>query len=221
MFFLPSEVEFLSGLLGFLFTVALLSYLVGDNPVYKIALHIFIGVSIGYATLVVMFQVLVPRLLVPVLSGNTLLMLLSLVPLLLFAALLTKLNPRLALIGNISVAYLLGVGSAVAVGGAVQGTLFPQIGAAWSLAETNIVSGIIAMLITAIVLLSFQFWQFEREKLGQAAIILDAYNIVQAIGKGFLVITLGAIYGSMILSGIAIFGERLVAFSQFAAALVP
>jgi len=40
------------------------------------------------------------------------------------------------------------------------------------------------------------------------------------IGQGFLVITLGVIYGGMILSGIAIFGERLVALSTWAQTLI-
>jgi hypothetical protein len=46
-------------------------------------------------------------------------------------------------------------------------------------------------------------------------------HFLTTIGQGFLVITLGVIYGGMILSGIAIFGERLAALAGFVTGLLP
>jgi hypothetical protein len=46
-------------------------------------------------------------------------------------------------------------------------------------------------------------------------------RILTTIGQGFLVITLGVVYGGMILSGIAIFGERLAALVGFVTGLMP
>ena len=40
------------------------SYLIGDNPLFRIAVYLFIGVSSGYAATVVWHHVLVPKLLV-------------------------------------------------------------------------------------------------------------------------------------------------------------
>ena len=41
--------SFLSSLTGFIFTVLILSYLLGDNPLFRVGIHLFIGISVGYA----------------------------------------------------------------------------------------------------------------------------------------------------------------------------
>ena len=71
-------------------------------------------------------QVLYPRLVVPLFEGNLGDRLLAFIPLVLGLLLLFKLSPRTAHLGNPSMAFLVGVGAAVAIGGAVMGTLFPQ-----------------------------------------------------------------------------------------------
>ena len=113
---LPADLaDLLSAVLSLFFTLALLSYLIGDNPLYRLALHVLIGVGVGYGALVVIFQVLIPRLVEPLGSGRTDLQLLTLVPLVLFIFLALKLSPRLAPFGNIGVAFMLGVGTAVTI----------------------------------------------------------------------------------------------------------
>ena len=126
-----AQAELLGSTLSFFFTIALLSYLIGDNPLYRLALHVFIGVAVGYAVLVVISQVLRPRLIVPLIGGDPVVIGLTTIPLVLFVFLVFKLHPRTAALGNISIAYLIGVGTAVAVGGAVTGTLLPQIRTTW------------------------------------------------------------------------------------------
>jgi hypothetical protein len=205
----PGQYDLFGGALAFFFTVALLSYLIGDNPIYRIALHLFIGVAIGYGVLVVVFQVLVPRLLLPMLSGDVVAIGLALVPLLLFIFLILKLSPRTSGLGNLAIAYLIGVGAAVAVGGAVSGTVLPQIRSTWTawtyagpLATLVIVVGTITTLIY------FQFWLRGRSASGDPQRI-PLIRLAANVGQGFLVLTLAAIYGGMILSGIAIFSHQI------------
>ena len=125
----PELATLISGVLGFAFSVAILSYLIGDNPLYRLALHIFIGVGVGYAALVTIYQVLIPRLVEPLTSGSTDVMLLAVVPLVFFLFLIFKLSARLSDWGNLGVSLMLGVGTAVAIAGALRGTLLPQIAA--------------------------------------------------------------------------------------------
>ncbi len=216
----PGQVELISGVLSFFFTVALLSYLIGDNPLYRLALHIFIGVSVGYVALVVLYQVLVPRLATPLLSGNPALIGLTLVPLVLFAFLALKISPKTAAVGNISLAFLLGVGVAVAVGGAVTGTLFPQIRSTWLSvmpgAEGGFLNNMIIIIGTVTTLLYFQFW-LRDETVLSGAMRIPIMRFLADIGQGFVVLTLATIYGGMILSGIAIFSERLIALYRWVA----
>jgi hypothetical protein len=57
-------------------------------------------------------------------------------------------------------------------------------------------------------LLYFQFWLRGETATGGAERAAPM-RVLADIGKGFLVVTLGAIYGGMILSGIAVFSERV------------
>ena len=57
-------------------------------------------------------------------------LILAIIPLLFGVTLLAKLSPRISWIGNFAMAVLVGVGAAVAIGGALLGTLMPQLSAA-------------------------------------------------------------------------------------------
>ena len=57
-------------LLGFVFTLFIFSYILGDNPLFQFAIHVFIGVAAGYVTVVTLFNVILPQLVFPFLSGN-------------------------------------------------------------------------------------------------------------------------------------------------------
>ncbi len=219
-----SQAELLTGALSFFFTVALLSYLIGDNPLYRLALSLFVGIAVGYATLVVIYQVLKPRLIAPLLSGNVELVALTSVPLVLFIFLVLKISPRTAALGNLSIAYLIGVGAAVAMGGAITGTLTPQIEATWlSLmpdAGGSFVNNAVVVVGVITTLLYFQFWLRGRTSSGetQRAALL---RFVAGIGQAFIVVTLATIYAGMILSGLAVLTERLMALYDWIIAFMP
>lgn len=226
MSFTPAQIELASTVLGFFFTVALLSYLINDNPLYRLALHIFVGVAIGYVTLIALYQVIVPRLVEPARTGDSTAALLALGPLLLFVLLIFKLSPRTAQIGNLSIAFLIGIGTAVAVGGAVTGTLIPQVGTTWlSFLPSGdnplmAVNHIVIVIGTIATLVYFQFWLRGQTSSGAAGRI-PVINVIEKIGQVFLVITLGVIFGGMILSGIAVLSEQIATYGGWVAGLLP
>ena len=110
--------------MSFLFTLLIFSYLLGDNPLFRIGTYIFIGIAAGYVAAVAWWQVIYPRLLYPLLTGTLMEKALLGIPLLLSGLLLMKAWPRLSFLGTPAVAYIAGVSAAVTVGGAVIGTLF-------------------------------------------------------------------------------------------------
>ena len=57
-------------LVGFTLTLFVFSYAWGDNPFFRIASHLFVGVAAGYATVIVIYNVILPQLIFPLLSGN-------------------------------------------------------------------------------------------------------------------------------------------------------
>ncbi|HXV43799.1 MAG TPA: hypothetical protein VEC96_12110, partial [Anaerolineae bacterium] len=104
-------------------TLMVFSYIFGDNVLFKLAAHIFVGVAVGYAIIVVWHQVFYPALS----SGNVL----SALPALILCVLLIfKIRPTQGgltnALGSLALAFVLGVGVALAIGGALVGTLLPQ-----------------------------------------------------------------------------------------------
>ena len=64
------SIEFLAAVVSFLLTLMVFSYLVGDNPAFKIAVYIFVGVTAGYVAAVAWWQVLLPDLIRPLMTGT-------------------------------------------------------------------------------------------------------------------------------------------------------
>ena len=52
------SLDLITGLLSFVFTLFIFSYLIGDNPLFRIAVYIFVGVSSGYIASIAWWQVL-------------------------------------------------------------------------------------------------------------------------------------------------------------------
>ena len=119
--------EFFANAASLLITIMIFSYLVGDNPVFRIAVNVLVGVAAGYVAAVAWWQVLLPRLIVPLLAGPGQTRAMLAVPFLLSGLLLMKAWPALSRLGAPALGLLVGVASAVAIAGAIQGTLSPQL----------------------------------------------------------------------------------------------
>ncbi len=112
--------------IGFLLTVMVLSYLIGDNLFFRLAAYLFIGLTAGYLTVLLVNRVLLPHMVLPLISGSGPERWWLLVPLVLSLLLLIGQIPRLSLASRIPLAFLAGISAAIAIGGAVFGTLIPQ-----------------------------------------------------------------------------------------------
>jgi hypothetical protein len=200
-------------LVSFVLTICIFSYIFGDNPLFRLATGLLIGVSAGYLAIIILYQVLLPRLVIPLLKGS----LSVLVPLFLSGLLLTKLSPKLSRFGNISVAYLVGVGAAIAIGGSVLGTLFTQVLGSFNTLTPNasisgdqrillILEGAFILLGTISALVYFNFG--ARAKPGAEVKRSPAVRFFAAIGQFFIAITLGAVFAGVMTSTITALIER-------------
>jgi hypothetical protein len=201
-------------IVSFVLTLCIFSYLFGDNPLFRFATGLLIGVSAGYFAIIIIYQVILSRLVVPLLQGSWT----ALVPLLLSGLLLTKFSPKLARLGNLPMAYLVGVGAAIAIGGAVLGTLFTQVtGAINTFAPVAsahgeqkwilILEGGFILLGTIAALVYFNFGAQAKEET-QAAKRSPAVRLFAGIGQFFIAITLGAVFAGVMTSTITALIER-------------
>jgi hypothetical protein len=208
------NLDFVTAIVSFIFTLLVLSYLIGDNPLFRLAIYIFIGVSAGYVAAVAWHQVLWPKLFMPLIYGNTLERALNTIPLLLGVLLLMKLSPRTAHLGNPTMALMVGAGAAVAVGGAVLGTLFPQAQASVNLFDLKaggilserIFEGSIILVGTLTTLIYFHFSAKATPNGPQGNRLVD---ILGRIGQVFIAITFGVLFAGVLAAAMTALVERL------------
>ncbi len=212
--------DFFSNAVAFLLTLLVFSYLLGDNPLYRFALHVFVGVAAGYASAVVFRDVLKPRLYDAWFAAGkeyverqnwTPLLLIALLTLLALLVAL-KLNSGLAPYGNIAIAFVVGVGAAVAVGGAVTGTLFPQIKASWVSPFASGDPGDILntpIIIISTLLALMYFFYSGRSMPGGKVERPGAVRVLAFGGQAIITVTLAALYVGALAASLALFTERL------------
>ena len=212
------SIELISGAIGLILTLLIFSYLIGDNRLFRSAIYIFIGVSSGYAAVVVWHYVLMPKLFQPLASSTDPSQLVFLViPLVLSVSLLAKLSPRISWLGSFAMALLVGVGAATALSGAVAGTLIPQSRAAMNaLASLNffdLVEGIVMLAGTVLTLIYFQF-SAKRAADGSVK-----RNVVIEIlawgGRVFIAITFGVLFAGVYMAALTAMLERLSSMINF------
>jgi hypothetical protein len=224
-------VQALGVALGFVFTLMIYSYLLGDNPLYRLAVHILIGIGLGYAAVVVAYTVIIPQLIDPAIKAlqtrpvsfaegaQPLLTLLALL-------LLLKLSRKTAPLGNVTMGFVFGVGSAVAVGGAVLGTLLPQItataisfmpaAAPAFVAEEgswlNLLAGLLIMVGTITTLLYFTF---DARPVSEGVVERAAWIRASGqIGQVFLMVAFGSLFAGTIVATLALLTERALFMIQ-------
>ncbi len=208
--------EILAGLAAFLFTLMIFSYLIGDNPLFRIAVHVFVGLSAGYVASVAWWQVLWPRLILPLAFGSDPIQraLLS-IPLLLCGLFLMKAWPSLARLGNPAMAMLVGVSAAVAAGGAVTGTLIPQVSAtvnAFDLRASlspleTLLNGSIILGGAVTTLAYFHFGARTTEEGTTRRFV--AVEMLAFLGSLFLALALGVLFAGVYSAALTAWIERL------------
>lgn len=206
--------EFVGLSIGFLLTLLVFSYILGDNPLFRLASHIFIGVTAGYAAIVTINNVLVPRLFLPLFTGSAEERLLSILLFIPSLFLFTKITP-LRKAGNWSVAILVGIGVATSIGGAITGTLFSQLLGTINSFEvpsaanaiSPIINGFMIVLGTITTLIYFHFG--TRSRPGQNDQQQPAIKILGRIGHVFIAITLGVLFAGVYVSALSALVERL------------
>lgn len=191
-----------------LLTIMVYSYLLGDNPLYRLAEHIFIGSSVAYAVVVVIHGVLGPLLVKPLTSGEAGEQLLAGVPLVLGLLLWTKLKTSWAWLGNFSVAFLIGVGAALAIGGALFGSILPQVQATVNAIDlSGLGNGLIIVIGTLSTLLYFNFSAGAQG--GLSGIGAGFVRAWARFGRWFIMIAFGAIFANTVMARISLLIGRV------------
>lgn len=206
--------------LAALFTLCILSFLYGDNPLYKLAEAVFVGVSAGYWMVVGFWTGIVQNLfskLAPDLIRSSLLPglpesqdqeLIYLFPLLLSVLMLMRLSPVGGWISRWALAFFIGATAGIRLLGYLQSDFLRQIQStilplvvvgsqgfdfSASLQNLTIVVGVLSCL-------TYFFFSIEHK---------GVVGGVSRLGIWFLMITFGAGFGYTVMGRIALMAQRL------------
>jgi CBS domain containing-hemolysin-like protein len=215
------------GLVGFLLTVMILSYLIGDNFFFRLAAHVFIGLTAAYVLVLIIYQIMGPYLVHPLVQGTWTQRLWMMIPLILISLLLISQFPRFSRLGRIPWAFLLGITAALTVGGSVFGTLVPQFSAvvaAFDLQDwfavpdqtwLRVVEASVMLIGVITTLSTFHFGRKRKIEDGEGETQRPAiFEGMSKVGQVFIGVTLGAIFSSIFSSSLLALIDRLVSISQ-------
>lgn len=218
---------------SFLLTVMILSYILGDNVFFRFAAHLFIGITAGYVFLLIIYEILMPFLIIPLINVTWMERLWLSIPLGLIILLIISQGKKFTWVGSLPLAYLAGLAAAVAVGGAVFGTLIPQSQAiidsfvpdnlyvnsrqSW----LNILDAVV-MLVGTIGTLSYFYFGRKRKPKTESDLIERPmiFEILSKIGQVFIGITLGAVFAGVFSSALLALIDRVLIIGQFITNLI-
>jgi len=193
--------------LAAILTLAIFSFLYEDNPVYKMAEYLFVGVAAGYYFAQQVHQVFRPNLIDPlwaaVSGGGNPARLWLFVPLALGILMFTRFVPQWSWLSRWPIALMVGAFSGLAIIGSAQGDLVAQIQASM----VDLSAGGAGATVSAVILLvglitTLLYFFFSKEHSG-------ALRGASRVGIAFLMISFGASYGFTVMARISLLIGRL------------
>lgn len=190
-------------------TLMVYSHLVKDNPLSLLAEHLFVGTAVGYAVVLAYYNVLLPKLIRPLTNDpqNNLVLLL---PALLAVLLLLRPIAPLRALASLPLAVIVGVGAALAVAGAVAGSLLPQVNATMlslDLGQPRSVFINNLIIIVGVVSTILYFFFTARQK----SLPGTGLRVASTIGKWTMLLAFGAVFATTVTARLAL----LVGRAQF------
>jgi len=178
-------------------TIAIFSFLYKDNPLYKFAEHLYVGVSAGFGVIYVWAFDLKPMLIDRFISEHGVERWILLVPAILGILMFSRWIGKLGYLSRLPIAFTVGIGAGLGITASVQGFLLPQIQA--TLLPLTTVSNII--LVVGVITTILYFY-FSREFKGKSQYILK-------LGIVFIMVSFGASFGYTVMARISLLIGRI------------
>jgi hypothetical protein len=183
------------------FTLAIYSFLYKDNPFYKFAEHVLVGVSVGFLIVIAYMDTVRPKIIDPLFVKHDWLVV---IPVLLGLLMFGRFSQKFGWISRPSLALYIGFGAGVSIPSQMQANVLAQIKGTISpfLSINSLGDGINAFLILiglASTLLYFYFSKKHEGPLGIGA----------KVGIYFLMIFFGATFGFTVMARISLLIGRV------------
>ena len=201
-------------------TIAILSFLYRDNPLYKFAEHVYVGVSAAYVIIYAakftmelqLINEFVNNLQAYTQHGSTTGLveaLLLIIPTALGILMLTRwAGPKIGWLSRWPIAFTIGLGAGLGITGGIQGVLLPQVQATieplWiqPFSGTNLWAVIGSLIMIAGVVSTLIYFYFSRPHKGFVGVVSRA-------GIIFIMVSFGAAFGATVMARVSLLIGRL------------
>jgi hypothetical protein len=197
-------------------SLMVLSRAIADNPLYRLAQYLLVGVALGYAAAVLVGQTFVPLVLQATFQPFSLSVVVVLISAVVLALMLATRfgRQRASSWANIPLAVLFGVGAAIALVGAARGTLVPQLLDTIALRRlqtpdvATLVGTIVLIAAVTITLLSFTYRQRSEQPSGLT-------RTVRGFGRGLVLATFGVFLAAAVTTYLSALVAQLQAMADW------
>jgi|TARA_B110000263_G_scaffold46619_1_gene38708 hypothetical protein len=208
------SIEMIGVWFAVLLTLSIFSYLYGDNPFYKSAEHIFVGVSAGYIFAITFWDTIWPnlfgRLFPSYVQAGFKFDIIYIIPLLLGIFMLLRLSKKYSWLSRISIAYIVGMAAGLKFYVFLNSNLIIQIKSSMLDFNTDIIGIINQIIILIGVISGLVYFFFSKEHKG-------TIGKISKVGIYFLMIKFGASFGFAVMGRVSLLigrFEELIKYSS-------
>lgn len=186
-------------LMAFL-TLALFSFMYKDNPFYKIAEHIFAGMTAGYYVGLIWHTVILQQLWGPMFNGRWWLF----IPGILGAMMFSRFSSKYSWISRIPLAFVMAVTAGIFLTSQLHGLVLPQMqDTMLSLSGSEGLADLILSIIVLIgVISTLIYFYFSKPHIG-------LLGVTAKVGIWFIMISFGAHFGYTVMGRVSLLIGRM------------
>jgi len=200
-------------------TLLIFTFLYKDNPLFKLAEHLYVGVSVGYLIVKTYDTVIMHLIIKPILDNGEISLL---IPVAIGMLMLTRYVPKAAWMSRYAFAFIVGMGAGLAIPRTISSFILKQIedtvrpllsitgpdGITFSMNLLNPASNLNAIIILLGVSSVLFYFFFSIEHSG-------AGKVVARTGILFLMISFGAAFGYTVMARMSLLIGRLTDLIEF------
>jgi hypothetical protein len=175
-------------------TLCIFSFLYRDNPFYRFAEYLFVGISLGWSFAIYWHNAIIPRIWIPLKVEHDYSVL---VPLLLGSMVLSLLTKKHAWLIRWPIAFYVGAYSGLAIPPSFQTYIFKQLQG--TMLTTLTIGGVVIFVGVVTTLLYFYFSREDKGILGRTA----------GVGIWFIMAGFGAAFGYTVMARISLLIGRV------------
>lgn len=185
-------------------TICVFSFLYRDNPLYRFAEHLFVGVAASYLVVVQYQNVLLPNVWGPLIAPKQTAgsIALAVIPAIFGILMLSRVWERMAGPARWAIAFYVGVYSGIAVPGYLQAQIFAQLNDAVKPFAPGLLGGINSALVLLGLLTVLAYFFFSAPHTG-------VHGASARMGIWFLMIAFGASFGYTVMARVSLLISRV------------